>query len=240
MDQTAFETPSEVRPKEAKSSESAMPSPPPLAPPAVAAPTPALAPTSSRQATSPRSQRTSHSRSTRVLACVLCQHRKIKCDRTSPCSNCTRASRSGWRTYLRLRFLADKVSVSQAGVGCTPSTPAPPRKRRRPHQDLQERLARCEALIKTYTSASNAQEQSAMAAAVDAGARAGAGASSSSSNSPSSTMPTQHASAPTPTPAESAYMHWPPAGKVPSENGTSTFVDSHLWAGIYDEVCVCV
>ena len=24
----------------------------------------------------------------RVLACVLCQHRKIKCDRNTPCSNC--------------------------------------------------------------------------------------------------------------------------------------------------------
>ncbi|KAK4138358.1 hypothetical protein BT67DRAFT_446501 [Trichocladium antarcticum] len=63
----------------------------------------------------------------RILACVLCQHRKIKCDRTFPCANCAKAN-----------------------VKCTPSTPAPARKRRRPNQDLQERLARCEELLKEY------------------------------------------------------------------------------------------
>ncbi|KAI0120213.1 fungal-specific transcription factor domain-containing protein [Nemania sp. FL0031] len=64
----------------------------------------------------------------RILACVLCQNRKIKCDRHSPCSNCVKAN-----------------------VTCTPSTPAPPRKRRRPNQDLQQRLARCEELLSEYT-----------------------------------------------------------------------------------------
>ncbi|KAI1810938.1 hypothetical protein GGS20DRAFT_579478 [Poronia punctata] len=38
-----------------------------------------------------------------------------------------------------------------ANVSCTPSTPAPPRKRRRPNQDLQQRLARCEELLSEYT-----------------------------------------------------------------------------------------
>ena len=28
----------------------------------------------------------------RILACVLCQHRKIKCDRNTPCSNCVKVS----------------------------------------------------------------------------------------------------------------------------------------------------
>ncbi|KAI0969786.1 fungal-specific transcription factor domain-containing protein [Xylaria arbuscula] len=64
----------------------------------------------------------------RILACVLCQNRKIKCDRHTPCSNCVKAN-----------------------VQCTPSTPAPPRKRRRPNQDLQQRLARCEELLSEYT-----------------------------------------------------------------------------------------
>ncbi|KAI1422984.1 fungal-specific transcription factor domain-containing protein [Xylaria sp. FL1777] len=64
----------------------------------------------------------------RILACVLCQNRKIKCDRHTPCSNCVKAN-----------------------VPCTPSTPAPPRKRRRPNQDLQQRLARCEELLSEYT-----------------------------------------------------------------------------------------
>ncbi|KAI0407362.1 fungal-specific transcription factor domain-containing protein [Xylaria palmicola] len=68
-------------------------------------------------------------KSPRILACVLCQNRKIKCDRHSPCSNCVKAN-----------------------VPCTPSTPAPPRKRRRPNQDLQQRLARCEELLSEYTS----------------------------------------------------------------------------------------
>ena len=30
----------------------------------------------------------------RILACVLCQHRKIKCDRNFPCANCTKVSES--------------------------------------------------------------------------------------------------------------------------------------------------
>lgn len=34
---------------------------------------------------------------------------------------------------------------------CIPSTPAPPRKRRRPNQELLERLARCEALLRHCT-----------------------------------------------------------------------------------------
>ncbi|ORY71978.1 fungal-specific transcription factor domain-containing protein [Pseudomassariella vexata] len=63
----------------------------------------------------------------RVLACVLCQHRKIKCDRHTPCANCVKAN-----------------------VTCTPSTPAPARKRRRPNQDLQQRLSRCEELLQEY------------------------------------------------------------------------------------------
>ncbi|TGJ87904.1 hypothetical protein E0Z10_g801 [Xylaria hypoxylon] len=39
----------------------------------------------------------------------------------------------------------------KANISCTPSTPAPPRKRRRPNQDLQQRLARCEELLSEYT-----------------------------------------------------------------------------------------
>ncbi|KAL7625626.1 hypothetical protein AAE478_004846 [Parahypoxylon ruwenzoriense] len=66
----------------------------------------------------------------RVLACVLCQNRKIKCDRKTPCSNCIKAN-----------------------ITCTPSTPAPARKRRRPNQDLQQRLARCEELLSEYATA---------------------------------------------------------------------------------------
>ncbi|KAJ5170103.1 uncharacterized protein N7500_002886 [Penicillium coprophilum] len=37
------------------------------------------------------SEQTVTTKPRRVLACVLCQHRKIKCDRTFPCVNCVRA-----------------------------------------------------------------------------------------------------------------------------------------------------
>jgi hypothetical protein len=45
------------------------------------------------------------------------------------------------------------LTPGQANVRCTPSTPAPPRKRRRPNQDLQQRLARCEELLQEYATA---------------------------------------------------------------------------------------
>ncbi|CEI63249.1 unnamed protein product [Fusarium venenatum] len=61
----------------------------------------------------------------RVLACVLCQQRKKKCDRKSPCSFCTKA-----------------------GIQCIPSTPAPKRSRRKPTKELLARLERCEELLK--------------------------------------------------------------------------------------------
>ncbi|KAH7131575.1 fungal-specific transcription factor domain-containing protein [Dactylonectria estremocensis] len=77
-------------------------------------------------------------RSPRVLSCVLCQQRKIKCDKGSPCSNC------------------DKV-----GAICTPSTPAPVRKSRRTNRDLRERLAKCEALLKQHEISSAASESAA-------------------------------------------------------------------------------
>lgn len=54
---------------------------------------------------------------------------------------------TGWVLWGVVCALAD---VSKANVKCTPSTPAPARKRRRPNQDLQERLARCEELLKEY------------------------------------------------------------------------------------------
>ncbi len=44
---------------------------------------------------------------------------------------------------------------------CTPSTPAPARKRRRPNQDLQERLARCEELLKEYATSEKAESPAA-------------------------------------------------------------------------------
>lgn len=62
----------------------------------------------------------------RVLACILCHQRKIKCDRKSPCSHCIKA-----------------------GVQCVPAIDQPrPRRRRFPERILLERLRKYEDLLR--------------------------------------------------------------------------------------------
>ncbi|KAK2809889.1 hypothetical protein FQN49_008581 [Arthroderma sp. PD_2] len=60
-------------------------------------------------------------------ACVLCQQRKVRCDRQSPCSGC-----------------------QKYGVGCIYRPPPPPRRRKRrsPEDALLARLRKCEELLK--------------------------------------------------------------------------------------------
>ena len=66
-------------------------------------------------------------RQKRVLACVLCQQRKVKCDRKFPCANCTRSR-----------------------AECVPSTLATRRRRRRfPERELLERLRTYENLLRS-------------------------------------------------------------------------------------------
>ncbi|KAI6784934.1 putative transcriptional regulatory protein-like protein [Emericellopsis cladophorae] len=134
-------------------------------------------------------------RQPRVLACVLCQHRKIKCDRNTPCSNCVKAN-----------------------VTCTPSTPAPARKRRRPNQDLQERLARCEALLKQY---------------------AGAGpppAAASASQSPTTPFKDM-ADSPEPWNSHlSDFEKVPTTGKMIQSESGSRFYESQLWTKFHEEL----
>lgn len=62
-------------------------------------------------------------------SCVLCQQRKVKCDRQKPCSNCVKAR-----------------------AECVPSVPTVPRRRRRKfsEQDLAARLRRCENLLRKH------------------------------------------------------------------------------------------
>lgn len=64
------------------------------------------------------------SKSQRVLACVLCQQRKIKCDRKFPCANCVK-------------------SRSQ----CVPATQVSSRRRRFPERELLERVRKYESLL---------------------------------------------------------------------------------------------
>lgn len=61
--------------------------------------------------------------------CVLCQQRKIKCNRNEPCGNC-----------------------AKAGVECISSATLPPRKRKRrfPEAELLARLRRYEHHLKSY------------------------------------------------------------------------------------------
>ncbi|KAI5866508.1 hypothetical protein GGS23DRAFT_550917 [Durotheca rogersii] len=63
---------------------------------------------------------------TRGHSCVLCQQRKVRCDKSKPCSNCVKA-----------------------GVDCRIVPPQPPRRRKRhvPERDLMERLRKYEALL---------------------------------------------------------------------------------------------
>ena len=69
-----------------------------------------------------------NARPPRVLACILCQQRKIKCDRKFPCTSCT-------------RFRAQ----------CIPAIPAPRRRRRRfPERDLLTRVRTYEDLLRQH------------------------------------------------------------------------------------------
>ncbi|ETN42291.1 uncharacterized protein HMPREF1541_04232 [Cyphellophora europaea CBS 101466] len=74
---------------------------------------------------------TSESRSTRpqrVLACTLCQQRKVKCDRTFPCANCTKA-----------------------GAHCVPAALVPRQRRPRfPERELLDRLGKYEGLLQKH------------------------------------------------------------------------------------------
>jgi len=78
---------------------------------------------SSGQTTSSISQR---SKAQRVLACVLCQQRKVKCDRKFPCANCLKAR-----------------------VQCVPATQLPRRRKRRfPERELLDQLRKYEDLLR--------------------------------------------------------------------------------------------
>jgi hypothetical protein len=64
----------------------------------------------------------------RVLACILCQQRKIKCDRKSPCAGCTKA-----------------------GAQCIPASLVPRQRRRRfPERELLDRLRHYEELLRQH------------------------------------------------------------------------------------------
>ncbi|KAH8177036.1 fungal specific transcription factor domain-containing protein [Sarocladium implicatum] len=114
----------------------------------------------------------------------------------------------------------------QANVTCTPSTPAPARKRRRPNQDLQERLARCEDLLKQY---------------------AGAGPPPGTPSKPADplTPNTMDAATEAPTKAttspdgETSPTYRSPGmatGKMIKDDAGIRFMDSYIWASVMDQL----
>lgn len=66
---------------------------------------------------------------TRGHSCVLCQQRKVRCDKNKPCANCVKA-----------------------GVECKVVPPQPPRRRKKkPHErELVERLRKYETLLSQH------------------------------------------------------------------------------------------
>lgn len=66
---------------------------------------------------------------TRGHSCILCQQRKVRCDRQKPCSNCIKAR-----------------------AECVPSPPTLPRRRRRKlaETDIAGRLKRAEQLLRSH------------------------------------------------------------------------------------------
>ncbi|KAI1333741.1 fungal-specific transcription factor domain-containing protein [Xylariaceae sp. FL0016] len=139
------------------------------------------------------------SKTGRVLACVHCQYRKVKCDRVFPCANCIKAK-----------------------VTCTPSTPAPAHKRRRPNQDLLERLARCEALLKQHGDLPPGQVNPDMT-------------ERSANGSRQERMSSVATTAPTPASVDSDGGS-KPSGKMVEEGGNVRFMDNILWTSFHDEL----
>ncbi|KAK8090564.1 Aurofusarin cluster transcription factor aurR2 [Apiospora phragmitis] len=81
---------------------------------------------SAPQQSQPISDMTAAMKVTRGHSCILCQQRKVRCDKSKPCSNCVKA-----------------------GVECRVVPPQPPRRRKKrvPERDLVDRLRKYEAML---------------------------------------------------------------------------------------------
>ncbi|KAG6085771.1 hypothetical protein E4U33_001106 [Claviceps sp. LM78 group G4] len=131
-----------------------------------------------------------------------------------------RDSRSATQAFEDSRLRSLPASQDQANVTCIASTPAPARKRRRPNQDLQERLARCEELLKLYAD----------------GAAPGQAQTAAETATPTvnETLVSERAeSAP---PAADKLNNFKPACRMVNDDGSVRFMDSHIWATIYEEL----
>ncbi|KAI0856708.1 fungal-specific transcription factor domain-containing protein [Xylaria cubensis] len=142
-----------------------------------------------------------HPKPTKILACVHCQYRKIKCDRQQPCSNCIKAK-----------------------IACKPSIPAPPHKRRRPNQDLLERLARCEQLLKQYADGNVPAQGEPTPAPTKP-------SSSASISQPVSSSPAAQVKN-----ENEVRTSLRPTGKVVEEDGNVRFIDNFVRISFHEEL----
>jgi hypothetical protein len=100
----------------------------------------------------------------------------------------------------------------QAGVLCTPSTPTPVRQRRRPNQDLRQRLARCEELLLQHAGAAQVPAP----------------------------RPPEREDLLMSGPTGNEFPQPPrPACLVVQDEGSTRLVDNYVWASLYQEVSVC-
>jgi hypothetical protein len=107
---------------------------------------PSIAPGQQRVAPAQQTRAAAAAKQQRVLACVLCQQRKVKCDRKFPCANCVRAD-----------------------AQCVPASTLAPRQRRRrfPERELLERLRYYEGLLRQNNINFDPLHQGAAAAAAE-------------------------------------------------------------------------
>jgi hypothetical protein len=141
-------------------------------------------------------------------------------------------------------------------VKCTPSTPAPARKRRRPNQDLQERLTKLEELLKeAYTEAgvkkegSVEKEESPVSPSFTIPSRSSTVRTGNdntileeqvdwgTTNDPVRQGPGSHTSDKSDQ-TRQLYQSFNNHGRLVKEDGGTRFMDSIILGTIYDEVCL--
>ncbi|KAG5936463.1 hypothetical protein E4U53_000214 [Claviceps sorghi] len=141
----------------------------------------------------------------------------LSADLDSRKTTCTAAARQQRR---------GEETTATANVTCVPSTPAPTRKRRRPNHDLQERLARCEELLKLYADGSVPGQPPTPAAA--------AAVAETTTPSISEAFVLDRAESACPTADKPGSFK--PACRMVNDDGSVRFMDSHIWATIYEEL----
>ncbi|KAI1820370.1 fungal-specific transcription factor domain-containing protein [Xylaria intraflava] len=125
----------------------------------------------------------------KIMACAHCQYRKIRCDRLQPCSNCIKAK-----------------------ITCQPTTPTPAHQRRRRNQELLDRLARCEELLKQYAEGNGPAQQESIPATTKG--------SLSTARAEAGPKTTTHK----------------PTGKIVQEDGSVRFVDNYIRLSFHGEL----